>query len=162
MELWDVLDDKGNLTGRTIERGKKLNDGEYHLVVNIWIKDSNNRYLIQKRAESLKLLPGIWASTGGSAISGETSREAAVREAKEEIGLDIEKYTLMQIARIKRKNAFHDIWLVKADVHIDELRLQEEEVSDVKYFSKEEIQQMISEGVFFDYGSDYFELLYKY
>lgn len=38
--------------------------------------DSRGRLLIQKRASHLKLMPGIWAATGGSAIAGEESEGA--------------------------------------------------------------------------------------
>ncbi len=42
-ELWDVYDENRNLTGKTISRKKFLSgNGEYHLVVHIWIKNSNN------------------------------------------------------------------------------------------------------------------------
>jgi len=37
MEIWDILDKNGNMTGKTITRGDNLRDGEYHLIVHIWI-----------------------------------------------------------------------------------------------------------------------------
>lgn len=38
MELLEVLDENGNNTGRTIERGKTKGENAYNLVVNVWIK----------------------------------------------------------------------------------------------------------------------------
>lgn len=77
MERWDLRDGEGNPTGETMERGEHLKPGQYHLVVHIWIIDGQGRLLIQKRAAHLKLMPDIWAATGGSAVAGEDSHTAA-------------------------------------------------------------------------------------
>ncbi len=87
MELWDILDEDGNATGRTIMRGNELKEDEYHLVVHIWIINNKGEILIQKRSEHLEFAPGVWATTGGSAIKGEDSITAACRETKEELGI---------------------------------------------------------------------------
>ena len=68
MECWDLLDDKGNLTGNTMVRGAYMRAGQYHLVVHIWVVDSNGRILLQRRALNRRLMPGAWAATGGSAV----------------------------------------------------------------------------------------------
>ena len=85
MELWDIMNEDGAITGKTVVRGRTvLGRGEYHLVVHIWVISSNGNFLIQRRSEKRRLMPGEWASTGGSAISGESSLHAAARELKEE------------------------------------------------------------------------------
>jgi 8-oxo-dGTP diphosphatase len=89
MEIWDILDINGNKTGKTKIRGHKLNKSEYHLVIHVWIKNSKGQYLVQKRATDLKVMPDIWAVTGGSAVSGEDSLTSAVREVEEELELRI-------------------------------------------------------------------------
>ena len=113
MELWDILAHSGNVTGKKVIRGKsRLMPGEYHLVVHIWPFDKNGRLLIQRRARERKLMPGEWAATGGSAISGEDSLTAAVRELKEELGIHAEPDELIFARRLKRKNSFLDVWFV--------------------------------------------------
>jgi len=54
-EVWDVLDASGRKTGRTMFRGDPIAPGDYHLVVHIWILNERMQYLIQKRADYLKL-----------------------------------------------------------------------------------------------------------
>ncbi|HYF83507.1 MAG TPA: NUDIX domain-containing protein [Clostridia bacterium] len=160
MELWDVLDEDGNLTGKTIERGQSLKDGEYHLVVNIWIKNSKGEYLIQKRSEKVERWPGIWAATGGSAIKGENSSNAALREVKEELGISFKPDMLERVIRVKRKNVISDLWLACHDVDLKDIRMQKEEVSEVKYAGMREIFEMMASNEFFNYGQDYMSLLY--
>ena len=95
MELWDILNDQGVVTGKTAVRGRTvLKNGEYHLVVHIWVVSSDGNFLIQRRSESKKLMPGEWAATGGAAISGENSFTAAKRELFEELSIQSDEKTL--------------------------------------------------------------------
>lgn len=162
MEIWDILDKQGNKTHRTIVRGEDLKDGEYHLVVHIWIMNSKGEFLIQKRADTLKLMPGMWAATGGSAIAGEDSKTAALREVKEELGIDISVDSIHKIWRVTRKHNLADVWFVKQDVNIEDLELLEEEVSNAKWVTKEELKSMVTKGQFHNYGAEYFRKLYEY
>ena len=49
-ELWDIYDKNRNITGKTIARGELMAEDEYHLVVQVWIKNDENKWLISKRA----------------------------------------------------------------------------------------------------------------
>ena len=119
-------------------------------MTHIWIKNAEGKLLIQKRADHLEWAPGFWATTGGSAISGEDSRTAAIRETKEELGLDINSSQMKFISRIIRNTAFTDIWLAESNVQLNDLVL-EHAVSDVKYVSVEMLLEMIKAGEFIDY-----------
>lgn len=159
MEIWDILDENGNKTGRTIVRGEKLKADEYHLVVHIWIININGEILIQKRPKHLEFAPGVWATTGGSAVQGEDSFTAACRETKEELGIEINRSSMSAPLRHKRRNDFTDIWVVKQDIELRDIRLQKEEVDDVRWVNIKELKQMIDNGSFFRYSDDYFNLL---
>ena len=89
MEVWDILDENGNITGETMCKGDKKvwEEGIYHQGVDAWIINSENKILIQKRSPKKKLEPNVWAMTGGSVIKGETLLEALKRETLEELGL---------------------------------------------------------------------------
>ena len=159
IEIWDIYDESENKTGRTIERGKKLQDGDYHLVVHIWFVNDSEEFLIQKRAEHLKLFPGVWATTGGSALAGENSKTAAIRETKEELGIEPDINNMKKIKRIQRKDNFTDIWLVKQNISLNEINIQEEEVSEVRWVDKKSIIEMTNDGKFHNYGKDYFKYI---
>ena len=76
-ELWDLYDSAGEPLDRTIRRGEPMAEGEFHLVVQIWVRNPRGEYLIQKRADHLEILPGLWAATAGSVLAGEDSRTGA-------------------------------------------------------------------------------------
>lgn len=162
MEKWDILNANGTPVGRTALRGRcNLRPGEYHLVVHIWVVSSNGCFLVQRRSENKKLMPGEWAATGGAAIAGENSYMAANRELFEELGISSNKQTLKKLARIKRRNSLVDVWYISADISIDQLKLQKSEVAEAKWVTRSEFKQMISNGKFHNYGKVYFDTLFS-
>ena len=162
MEKWDLLNEQGCPTGRTMVRGERLHPGQYHLVVHIWVMDGAGRLLIQRRAPHLHLMPNMWAATGGSALAGENSETAARRELLEELGINTEPGELQHIQRLKRRNSFCDLWLLRRDVPVGQLQLQREEVAEARWVSVAQFREMIRENRFHNYGKEYFDCLLKY
>jgi 8-oxo-dGTP diphosphatase len=151
MEIWDILDKNGTTTGRTIKRSELLNEGEYHLVVHIWICDENGNFLIQRRPETVEWMPNIWATTGGSAVQGEDSLTAAVRETSEELGLQIHPNRFKHYMRQKGSNDFTDIWIVKGrSVEFSPVVLSDE-VAAVKWAKAQDVIGMIYNKDFIEY-----------
>ena len=162
IEIWDILDENGVPTGKTTLRGHSiLKSGEYHLVVHIWIISSDGAFLIQRRADDKKLMPGEWAATGGAAVSGEDSFAAAKRELFEELGIDSDRERLKKSARIKRRSSLLDVWAIVCDIPAEELILQRTEVAEAKWVSENELIEMIQSGNFHNYGKEYFDNIFE-
>ncbi len=162
MEKWDILDSAGNKVGKTAVRGKAtLNSGEYHLVVHIWVKSSDGKYLIQQRSAEKRLMPGEWAATGGAAVAGEDSFTAAQRELSEELGIFCDRESLKFLKRIKRRNSFVDIWQTEQNIPAEQLKLQKSEVAAARWVTKDHLKTMIKEGRFHDYGRYYWSVVFE-
>jgi len=150
-EIWDLYDKNKNKLNKTVKRGDKLKFGEYHLVVNIWIKNDQNEFLITQRSIN-KSHPLMWECTGGSAIKGETSIDAAIREVKEELGITLSKDNATFIGNTTRYYPncpdILDVWLFKTNISIKEIKIQKEEVNDVMWATKENIIKLYDEGKF--------------
>lgn len=147
MEIIDLYDNKKQKLNKTMVRSaEEPVDGEFKLSVHTWLLNSKGELLIQKRNENLKRNPGKWAFTGGAVDTNETSLEGAIREVKEEIGIDIKDDEIEYLLSFKREKGFVDIWLVKKDVAIDELVLQKEEVSEAKWVSLKELIKLVESG----------------
>lgn len=146
MELWDVYDKNRMKTGRVHERGKPLTKGNYHLVVSIWIINSNQEILLAKRHPD-KRFPNMWECPGGSALAGENSLEAALREVKEEIGIDLSSANGKLVKSERRHHNFRDVWLFTHDFSIEDTALQPEEVIDAKWVTILELEKMFNEGI---------------
>ena len=160
MEIWDIMNEKGVVTGRTAVRGRTvLKNGEYHLVVHIWVVSSKGNLLIQRRSERRRLMPGEWAATGGSAVSGEKSETAAARELYEELGISAGG-KLRHVARLKRRNSLLDVYFLRCDADATGLRLQRNEVAEVKWVTPDELRSMIEKREYHNYGREYFKTVF--
>ncbi|MGE7927870.1 NUDIX hydrolase [Lysinibacillus xylanilyticus] len=91
MEIWDVYDKNKNKTNKRHVRGEKLAGGDYHVVVHVWIKNNKGEILLTKRHPD-KTYPNLWECPGGSILAGESSLDGAIREVKEEIGINLFKF----------------------------------------------------------------------
>ena len=85
-EYFDLYTADRRRLGRKIQRGAPIPHGEYHIVVQIMSVNSRGEILLTQRVPE-KTSGGRWECSGGCAISGETIREAAVRELFEETGI---------------------------------------------------------------------------
>ena len=88
-EIWDLLDEKGQKTGKIMQKGQPIPDGLFHPGADIWILNSENKIFIQKRSPKKKLSPNVWAMTGCSTMQGETSLQTIERETLEELGIKL-------------------------------------------------------------------------
>lgn len=150
MELWEVLDGEGNPTGEIMEKYDKkvFERGLYHLGSDIWIINSDNKILIQKRSPLKRLEPNVWAMTGGSVILGENSLKTIVREAKEELDIDINADNLEFITKFRTGNVWIDTYVLRCDYDISKMKFQEDEVSDAKWATWDEIEDLVNNGQF--------------
>jgi len=149
-ELWAVLDEHGRDTGRTHERGFPLAPGDYHLIVDVWIRNGEGLYLISRRAVDKHPFAGMWAPTCGCAIVGDTSVVAAAREASEELGVALVPGEGKLITRIvdAQYQDILDVWLFEREVDIRLIVLQPGETDDAAWASMPEIREMMSQGQF--------------
>ena len=145
MEKVDIYNRFREKTGNVKER-KELNKGEYRISTHIWIIDSQNRILIEKRSEKEEKFPGMWAQVGGGVKSGDTSKITVFKECKEELNYDVKEENLFYIGSYIRTKDIVDVWMVNQDIDIGTLKLQEDEVADAKLVSFEEFDKMIESG----------------
>ena len=161
MELVDIYNKFREKTGN--EKGRKeLVNGEYRISCHIWLKDHENRLLLEKRSEKEDKFPGMWAQIGGGVKAGDSSKETVFKECKEELDLEVFEENLFYVGSYIRTKDIVDVWLVEQDVDVTKLKLQEEEVADIKLISFEEFDKMISDGVVVPSINPSYELMKNY
>lgn len=153
-EIWDVYNASGQIIpDRTTERGKHdLGDGEYHLVVFAWIINDRNEFIISRRQRG-KVFAGKWECTGGCALAGENSADAAVREVYEELGLSLDAKDGELFKRYKRNypegaRALCDVWVFRKNFELSDMSLQTDEVSEAKFVSSGELLEFFGKGAY--------------
>ena len=144
-ELWDVYDSDRNPTGRVHRRGDDLGEGEYHLVVHAWIRHPDGRFLMTRRSPN-KGFPLLWETTGGSALAGDDSITAVLREAKEETGLTLLPENGRIIHRYTLLDTHYDVWLFSHTFSLEEVTLLEGETCDKRLSTRQEVLDGIADG----------------
>lgn len=161
MELVDLYDENRLPLGRTAERGAPKGPGELRLVVHVCVFDRRGRLLIQQRAPEKFIFPNLWdVSVGGGVDAGETSRQGAEREVREELGLALDLSKIRPNLTMNFDRGFEDFYLLERDVDITALHLQPEEVQAVKWATLDEILTMIDAGTFIPYYKSLIQLFF--
>ncbi|MCI8999609.1 MAG: NUDIX domain-containing protein [Clostridia bacterium] len=159
-EVWDILDEKGNKTGRIMKKGL-LPEGFYHQGADVWIINSGNKILIQKRSPQKRNSPNVWAMTGGSVIRGETSLQTIQRETKEELGISLNMKDIKLVKQYKTGTVWLDTYLIKQDIDLKDIIMQEEEVCEVKWATYKEIEELFAHNQFMENRWEYIKDIIK-
>ncbi len=140
-ERFDVYTRDGRLTGRTAAKDTPCQGEDYYIGVHIYLYDGKGQFLLQRRSPEKSFRPGEWDISMGHVMAGETPRQAARRELREELGLDLPAESFVHGARFvwKEWNHIADVYFVRADAELSALTLQTEEVVDAKWVSKAEM-----------------------
>ena len=109
-ELWDLRDEFEQPTGKQITRGEPIPPGYWHIVVTIWTVTADGRLLLTRRHPE-KHWALLWESTAGSVQAGESSREGALRELREETGLRAEEERFRLLSSERTDRLFLDSYL---------------------------------------------------
>ncbi|MDA9339873.1 NUDIX domain-containing protein [Polaribacter sp.] len=141
-ELIDILTPEGKSTGKTALKSEAHKNGWFHATAHIWFFTSDKKILLQKRALTKKVFPGIWdISVAGHIGAGEEVLEGAKREVFEEIGLILEDKDFIKIGtRIHQvthengiqDNEHHHVFIAELKTPVSELTMQPEEVAGLE------------------------------
>jgi len=151
-ELIDIVDENNKIIEKQL-KSKAHKEGLLHRVAHVWIYNSKGEILLQLRAKNKPLFPNVWdVSAAGHITAGEEVIISALREIKEEIGLQLKEKDLDYGYIIRTSSSgenfqneeFAYTYFYKFDGDVFKLKLQEEEVQQVKFFSFEEIENMLN------------------
>jgi len=143
-ELIDILTSEGKPTGKTALKSEAHKNGWFHATVHIWLYTTDEKILLQKRALSKKVFPGLWdISVAGHIGAGEAILTSAKREVFEEIGLHLNEDDFIKIGTRKHQvshkngiidNEFHHVFMAVLKVPLSALSIQKEEVDAIDLF----------------------------
>jgi isopentenyl-diphosphate delta-isomerase type 1 len=151
----DIVDEKGNKTGETKSYDEVHASGLLHKSVHVWVLNSKGEILLQKRSKYVRAYPLYWdISAAGHVNSGQTSLEAAQMETKEELGLLLLSADFKFLCTLNEynvsnngkhiENGLSDIYVLHLDLEISQLKIEPEEVEEVRWVRNEEFEKWIS------------------
>ena len=152
-EFLNLIDERARITAESKPRTLVHRDGELHPTVHIWLikrRDMGVFVLLQKRAHEKEINPDCFdVSAAGHVTQGEEFRHTALKEVREELGLDIDRSKLEFIGLKKaeyHKDGINDnelvaVYICRENIDTEDLVLQSSEVSEVCWA---EIDELIS------------------
>lgn len=152
-EKRDLYNKDSELTGLTYYKGDNIPDGYYPMVVMIAIQNSEGKFLMQKRVPSKG---GDYGVTGGHPKSGETPYEGIITEVNEELGIDISDKEIIEFNSGCDGVDCYKMYYIKLDISMDEFVIQEEELSEVRWFSMDELEDMVVKKILNQNQIDFF------
>lgn len=153
-EYIDIVDQNGTPTGISAPKSEIHAKGHLHNTVHVWLYSSKGEILLQQRAASKTICPLLWdVSVAGHIDAGETIEQAAVREAKEEIGILISEDQLIKIGMFECfqtypngiiDNEFNNTFIAEVAVNIEDLTPQQEEVEALKFVTISKFKTLLA------------------
>lgn len=144
-EYFDLYTYDRKPLGKKILRGVPIPSGEYHIVVQVMTVNSRGEILLTQRVPE-KTSGGKWECSGGCAVSGENSREAAARELFEETGIEASPDELVLDWTMTTDSMLRDFYVLERNVELTQLKLQAIEVCAAKWVSFERLCEMSQNG----------------
>ncbi len=143
-ELLDELDENGLQTGRQLSRDLVHSSGAWHKTVHIWVLNPNQELLLQQRSFTKESHPGYWdISAAGHCSSGDSSLEAARRELREELGIEVRQQELSYLFSVVQRfilnkgrfvdNEFCDVYLYRTRISGEKIAIDPAEVRQVRF-----------------------------
>jgi isopentenyl-diphosphate delta-isomerase len=153
-DLIDVLSSTGLRTGEILSRKEVHRLGKYHRAVHLYLFNSKNEILLQKRSLTVGQDPGIFTiSVLGHVNAGEFSSTTVKREVEEELGIDASNlkfhflFSFYQEAFVTEtyiERQFSDVYVTHADFDPKLIRFDPSEVSEIKFVPVKSFLEMVS------------------
>ncbi len=171
-ELIDILTPTGEPTGKSAMKSEAHKNGWFHGTVHVWVFTANHKIVLQKRAMTKKVLPGLWdISAAGHIGAGESVITAAKREVSEELGLQLEDKELMKIGtRVHQishpngiqDNEIHHVFLAELKKDFESLQAQKAEIDAIQLFDLEVLRTTKNlENILLPRFHDYYNSIYN-
>ncbi|MEZ3507217.1 MAG: NUDIX hydrolase [Lachnospiraceae bacterium] len=162
IEVWDAYDASfAKIEGKKLMRGEPIPPGVFHLVCDILVKHTDDTYLLMER-DVRKPYGGMWeASAGGSALAGETPLQCAVRELREETGIQSDDLIELGEEIDAGTHAVYVEFLCITDGNKNEISLQDGETTAYKWVTRQELLSMKEEELVTERMQKYINELYE-
>ena len=139
-----------------------LKKEDTYRVSALWITNSFGEILLARRHHTKTHHPRKWGpAVAGTVDEGETYEDNIIKEAEEELGLKNIKPKLGPKTRTDDEyHNFTQWYILSVDKNIDEFKIQEDEVEEVRWFPPDELRKQLQEHseYFLPSMKEYFEL----
>ncbi len=163
-ELFPIVDEVGNVTGRATRSECHGGSMLLHPVVHLHVMREGGFLYLQKRAMDKDIQPGKWdTAVGGHVDFGESIAEALFREASEELGLRgfvPTKLPPYVFTSDRERELVNPYYVIVAEDEV--LAPDPREITEGRFWHVDEIKANVGRDVFTPNFENEFELIKDY
>ena len=148
-ELFPIVDVNGNIIGSATRQECHSGSMLLHPVVHLHVFRNDGAIYLQKRSMNKDIQPGKWdTAVGGHVDLGESIYIAVKREAKEELGIDIDtpKYLCSYTFRSSIEHELVNVFCIYVGDDFSPV-LSPEEIEEGRFWSETEIKESVGKGL---------------
>ncbi len=147
-EIFEIVDDQDRVIGTAARSACHGDPSLVHRVAHVLVFNPQGELLLQKRSRHKDIQPGKWdTSVGGHLDPGEDYRTAARREMVEELGISGAPLTFLYKSQIRNEIESENV-ATYLTCHAGAVRFAPDEIEEVRYWRREEIDQALGSGLF--------------
>jgi isopentenyldiphosphate isomerase len=163
-ERIDIVDENGEPTGETVDREYAHLNGIWHRTSHLWLireKDGCIQILLQKRSKNKDSYPNCYdISSAGHIPAGIDYKPSAIRELKEELGIDANEKDLIFCGDRKiilddsfHGKEFHDrqhsrVFMMWCNLSVDKFMICEDEVESICWMNFDSCYEGVKNNLF--------------
>lgn len=154
VEILDIVDDKNKVV-RQEKRSEIHKSGALHRAINILLFNSEGQLFLQQRSKGRWVYPLGWdLSASEHVLAGESCKDAAIRSAKEELGIKVENIEKIRGPFLSQRtykvnngdlidNEFVETFRT---IYDGDFKLDKNELEDGRFYDLEEVENLMKEG----------------
>ncbi|MCB9805821.1 NUDIX domain-containing protein [Candidatus Nomurabacteria bacterium] len=157
MEMIDILNEDGTLTGNQASKTEIHEKGFWHRAAHMWFVNDKDKILLQKRSKNVTSHPGKYdISAAGHLSAGDLPLQGALREVEEELGIKLSENDLVKIGEVRTNSTqyngkyinkeINDIYLVFTKLREEDFTIQVEELELITYIPISEFKEWVNSG----------------
>lgn len=160
-EWFDIVDKNGKKIGKAPRSEVHGNPNLLHATVHVHVFNKQGLLFMQKRIKTKYLYPAMWdTAVGGHVNSGEAVKDALIREAKEELGLDARHATPL-FRYIMKNNWESELIHTYKVINDGPFNLAVDEIDEGRFWTGFEIRKSLGMNIFTPNFEEEFKLLAK-
>lgn len=143
--IFDIVDTHDRVVGQATRKECNSNPDLIHRAVFVLVYNDQRQILWQRRSQTKDVSPGKWVtSASGHVDAGEAYDDTAIREVREELGIDLSIEFLGKfLYRYPRENEYSAVYRAFSN---GPFRPNTEEVSAIRFMSIDEILEKQDQG----------------